>query len=142
MQRTLAILKPDCMKRNLAGKVLNQILENGFRLVGIKMVRLTPASAGSFYEVHREKPFYQELVKFMCSNRCIVLVLEKENAVNDFRTLIGATNPAQAADGTIRKQFASSTQENIVHGSDSPANAAIEIAFFFSQKELIENESI
>ncbi len=139
MERTLAILKPDCVKRNLIGKVLNQMLENGFRIVALKMVKLNAGTAGAFYAVHKERPFYNDLVKFMCSSACIPVVLEKQNAVTAFRELIGATDPVQALPGTIRKEFAASKQENIVHGSDSPENAKIEISFFFSNKELVEN---
>lgn len=139
MEQTLAILKPDCVKRNLIGKVLNKMLENGFRIVALKMVKLTPETAGAFYAVHKERPFYHDLVRFMSSGACIPLVLEKQNAVTAFRELIGATDPAQAQPGTVRKEFANSKQENIVHGSDSPENAKIEISFFFSNKELVEN---
>jgi nucleoside-diphosphate kinase len=136
---TLAILKPDCVKRNLAGPVLARIEAAGFKILGLKMVTLTKETAGGFYAVHRERPFFTELVNFMTSGRCIPIALEKENAVADFRTLIGATDPKEAAPGTIRKDFAMSKGENIVHGSDSPENGRIEIAYFFSAKELIEN---
>jgi nucleoside-diphosphate kinase len=139
VERTLAILKPDCVKRNLIGKVLNQMLENGFRIVALKMVKLNIDTAGAFYAVHKERPFFNDLVKFMCSGACIPVVLEKQNAVTAFRELIGATDPAQALPGTIRKEYAASKQENIVHGSDSPENAKIEISFFFSSKEQVEN---
>ncbi|MBN2091004.1 nucleoside-diphosphate kinase [candidate division KSB1 bacterium] len=139
MERTLAILKPDCVRRNLIGKVLDKILENGFRIVALKMVKLTTDTAGAFYAVHKERPFFNDLVKFMSSGACIPLVLEKQNAVTAFRELIGATDPTQAMAGTIRKEFANSKQENIVHGSDSPENAKLEISFFFSNKELVEN---
>lgn len=138
MERTLAILKPDCVGAAKAGKVLAQIEAAGFRVIGLKMVRLTPQTAGKFYEVHRERPFYGDLVAFMSSDRCIAVALEKENAVADFRSLIGATDPAEAADGTIRKLFATSKQNNIVHGSDSVENAKIELNFFFSSRELVE----
>jgi nucleoside-diphosphate kinase len=140
LERTLAILKPDCIEANLVGKVLDQILENGFKIVALKMVRLTSEIAGEFYAVHKERPFYLELVSFMCSGKCILLVLEKENAINDFRTLIGATDPVEAAAGTVRKNFASSKQKNIVHGSDSSENAQKEMYFFFSEKEILENK--
>jgi nucleoside-diphosphate kinase len=121
------------------GEVIARISKAGFKILGMKMTRLTNETAGAFYAVHRERVFYNELVAYMSSGPCMPMVLEKENAVADFRTLIGATDPAQAAPGTIRKDFADNKQENIVHGSDSVENANIEIAFFFSQKELIEN---
>lgn len=139
MERTLAILKPDAVSANKIGKVVDRIEAAGFRILGIKMVRLTAQTAGKFYEVHKERPFYKDLCAFMSMERVVVLALEKANAVVDFRKLIGATDPAEAAPGTIRKDFATSKQNNIVHGSDSPENAKIEIAFYFSEKELIEN---
>ena len=138
-ERTLAILKPDCVKRKLAGEVLARIEKAGFRILGLKMVRLTAETGGGFYAVHRGRPFYNDLVTFMSSGVCIPVALEKENAVADFRTLIGATDPKDAAPGTIRREFAASKGENIVHGSDSPENGRNEIAFFFAEKELIEN---
>lgn len=139
IERTLAILKPDCIKKNVAGQVIARIEKAGFRILGMKMVRLTKETAGGFYAVHRERPFYGELVDFMSSGKCVPIALEKENAVADFRKLIGATDPKDAEPGTIRKDFASSKGENIVHGSDSPENGRSEIAFFFPEKELIEN---
>ena len=138
-ERTLAILKPDCVKRKLAGEVLARIEKAGFRILGLKMVRLTAETGGGFYAVHRGRPFYNDLVTFMSSGVCIPVALEKENAVADFRALIGATDPKDAAPGTIRRDFAASKGENIVHGSDSPENGRNEIAFFFAEKELIEN---
>jgi nucleoside-diphosphate kinase len=139
VERTLAILKPDCVRRNLAGQVLARIEAAGFTILGMKMVRLTSHTAGGFYAVHRERPFFADLVNFMSSGKCIPIALEKKNAVADFRKLIGATDPKEAAPGTIRKDFAMSKGENIVHGSDSPENGRLEIAYFFSEKELIEN---
>jgi len=139
IERTLAILKPDCVKKKLAGQVLARIEQAGFRIRGLKMVRLTGETAGGFYAVHRGRPFFAELVAFMSSGTCVPLALEKENAVAEFRALIGATDPADAAPGTIRKEFASSKGENIVHGSDSAENGRLEIAYFFSEKELLEN---
>jgi nucleoside-diphosphate kinase len=136
-QRTLTILKPDCMKAGTAGKVLDRIIDAGFDLIALKLQKMDAKTAGEFYKVHRERPFYGELVEFMSSGPCIPMVLEKENAIEDFRKLIGATDPAEAASGTIRKDFASNKQNNIVHGSDSPENAKIEISFFFSETELI-----
>ncbi|MBU2446200.1 MAG: nucleoside-diphosphate kinase [Bacteroidetes bacterium] len=137
MERTLAILKPDCVNKNLIGKVVDKIVDSGFKIVGIKMLRLSQESAKGFYVVHRDRPFYDDLVNFMTSGFCVPIALEKENAVADFRKLIGATDPVEAEEGTIRKLFASSKQENIVHGSDSAENALIEINHFFSRDELL-----
>jgi nucleoside-diphosphate kinase len=139
LERTLAILKPDTVKRALMGEVVARIEKAGFRILGMKMVKLTGETAGGFYAVHRGRPFYDDLVKFMSSGPCVPIALEKENAVADFRTLIGATDPKDAAPGTIRKEFAASKGENIVHGSDSAENGRIEIAYFFSEKELVEH---
>ena len=139
VERTLAILKPDCVRRNLAGQVLARIEKAGFTILGMKMVKLTAETGGGFYAVHRGRPFYNDLVAFMSSGKCIPLALEKENAVADFRSLIGATDPKDAAPGTIRRDFAMTKGENIVHGSDSPENGKIEISFFFSERELILN---
>ena len=139
-ERTLAILKPDCMEAGTAGKVLDRILAAGYNLVALKLIKLDAKTAGYFYLVHRERPFYHDLVEFMSSGKCIPMVLEKENAVEDFRKLIGATDPQEAEEGTIRKEFASDKQNNIVHGSDSTENAKNEISFFFSETELIRNK--
>jgi nucleoside-diphosphate kinase len=136
--RTLVILKPDCVQKNLIGKVISKIQENGFRILGLKMVRLNADSAKGFYEIHNGKPFFDGLIEYMTSGPCVPIVLEKENAVDEFRKLIGATDPAKAAEGTIRKLYAESIQFNIVHGSDSDENAAKEISHFFSKKELLE----
>ena len=138
MERTLAILKPDAVGSQKMGKVFDRIEAAGFRILGMKMVRLTPQTAGKFYDVHKERPFYKDLCAFMSSGPCLPMALEKVNAVADFRKLIGATDPAQAEAGTIRKDFATSKQNNIVHGSDSPENAITEIGFFFSERELVE----
>jgi nucleoside-diphosphate kinase len=127
------------VRKNLVGQVLARIEEAGFTFLGMKMVRLTRETAGGFYAVHRGRPFYDELVRFMSSGVCVPVVLEKEDAVADFRKLIGATDPKDAEPGTVRKDFASSKGENIVHGSDSPENGKFEVAFFFSEKELTEN---
>jgi nucleoside-diphosphate kinase len=140
LERTLAILKPDCVAAKKSGKVLDRIEAAGFRIIGMKMIRLTPEVAGKFYEIHKERGFYNDLVSFMSSGPVVALALEKENVVADFRKLIGATDPAEAAPGTIRKEFATSKQNNIVHGSDSPENGRLEVAFFFSSKELIETQ--
>lgn len=136
MERTLAILKPDCVRKNLIGEVIGKIAGAGFRILALKQVRLTPETAGGFYDVHRARPFFNDLVLFMSSGPSVPMVLEKENAVADFRILIGATDPREAAEGTIRRLYAESKGENIVHGSDSPGNAFNEISYFFSGREL------
>ena len=125
------MIKPDAVLDGFTGPIIQQIEEAGFRIVAIKKVHLTPEEAGKFYEVHKERPFYGELCEYMSSNPIIPMILEKENAVSDFRELIGATDPAKAAEGTIRKRFARSLSSNAIHGSDSDDNAAIEGAFFF-----------
>jgi len=137
-ERTLAILKPDCVRKNLTGSVISHIEKAGFRILGMKKIMLTEAAAGGFYTVHKERPFYAGLVEFMCSGPCVPIALEKENAVADFRKLIGATDPAEAAEGTIRKLYADNKGENIVHGSDSPQNGVIEIGYFFPARELAD----
>ncbi|MBI3005582.1 MAG: nucleoside-diphosphate kinase [Ignavibacteriales bacterium] len=137
VERTLAILKPDCVRKNLQGEVLSRIQKAGFRVLGFRQMRLTPQTAGAFYAVHRGRPFYDGLVEFMSSGPCVPIALEKENAVADFRKLIGATDPKDAEPGTIRKLFADNKGENIVHGSDSPENGRIEVAFFFSESDLV-----
>ena len=133
--RTFTMIKPDATSKGYTGAILDQIIQAGFTVKAMKWIHLTPAQAGNFYEVHKERPFYGELVEFMSSGPIVAAILEKDNAVADFRTLIGATNPAQAAEGTIRKNFAASIGENAVHGSDSDENAAIEGNFFFSSLE-------
>ncbi len=133
--RTFTMIKPDATSKGYTGAILDQISKAGFSVKAMKWIHLSPAQAGAFYEVHKERPFYQELVDFMSSGPIVAAILEKDNAVADFRTLIGATNPAQAEEGTIRKKFASSIGENAVHGSDSDENAAIEGNFFFSGLE-------
>ncbi|ASQ91784.1 nucleoside-diphosphate kinase [Prosthecochloris sp. GSB1] len=137
MERTLTILKPDCVRKQLIGAVTDKIERAGFRIVAMKKTKLTKETAGEFYAVHRERPFFGELVEFMSSGPCVPMILEKDNAVEDFRTLIGATDPAEAAGGTIRKLYADSKGENIVHGSDSAENACIEGGFFFSSEEVV-----
>jgi nucleoside-diphosphate kinase len=137
VERTLAILKPDCVRKNLQGEVLARIQKAGFTVLGFKQIRLTKEAAGTFYTVHKGRPFYSGLVEFMTSGPCVPIALEKENAVADYRTLIGATDPKDAAEGTIRKLFADNKGENIVHGSDSPENGKTEVAFFFSEYELV-----
>ena len=133
--RTFTMIKPDATSKSYTGAILDQIIKAGFAVKAMKWTRLTKEQAGEFYAVHKERPFYGELVEFMSSGPIVAAILEKENAVSDFRTLIGATNPAQAAEGTIRKNFAASVGENAVHGSDSDENAAIEGNFFFSNLE-------
>lgn len=140
IERTLCILKPDCIRKNLQGAVIKQIQDAGFKVLGLKMTRLTKETAGGFYAVHKERPFFGELVDFMTSGACVPIALEKENAVADYRTLIGATDPAEAAEGTVRKLYADSKGENIAHGSDSVENGKIEIAYFFAESELIANQ--
>ncbi|HRE12258.1 MAG TPA: nucleoside-diphosphate kinase [Ignavibacteria bacterium] len=136
-ERSLAILKPDCLEKKVQGKVIQHILDAGFEIKGMKLMQLTEDSAKKFYEVHKERPFYGELVAYMTSGPVIPICMEKENAVADFRKLIGATNPANADEGTIRKMYADSIERNIVHGSDSPENAKNEIAHFFNEKDLV-----
>ena len=133
--RTFTMIKPDATKKGHTGAILEKINGAGFRIVALKMLHLSSEKAGEFYAVHRERPFYGELVEFMSSGPIAAAILEKNNAVEDFRILIGATNPAQAAEGTIRKLYAASIGENAIHGSDSDANALIEGDFFFSRLE-------
>jgi nucleoside-diphosphate kinase len=133
--RTFTMIKPDAMKNGHAGAILDRISKEGFRIVALKMTKLSAEKAGEFYAVHKARPFYGELVEFMSSGVIIAAILEKNNAVAAFRELIGATNPAQAAEGTIRKLYAASVGENAVHGSDSDENAKIEGDFFFSGLE-------
>ncbi len=138
--RTFTMIKPDAMKNGHAGAILDKIIKGGFKIVALKQTKLTRERAGQFYEVHKERPFYGELVDFMSSGVIIAAILEKDNAVADFRKLIGATDPAKADEGTIRKMFATSMGENAVHGSDSDENAAIEGSFFFSGLEMVSSE--
>lgn len=133
--RTFTMIKPDAMRNGHGGAILDKIIKGGFRVIALKQTKLSKEKAGEFYEVHKERPFYGELTAFMSSGPIIAAILEKENAVADFRTLIGATDPSKADEGTIRKQFATSMGENAVHGSDSDDNAKIEGDFFFSGLE-------
>ena len=133
--RTFTMIKPDAVRNGHIGAILAQIAEAGFSIVALKLTQLTKDKAGDFYEVHKERPFYGELVEFMSSGPIVAAILEKDNAVKDFRTLIGATNPAEAAPGTIRAKYATSMGENAVHGSDSDENAAIEGSFHFAATE-------
>jgi nucleoside-diphosphate kinase len=139
--KTLAIIKPDAVRDNKIGEIIALITKSGFKIKAMKMVSLTRASAEGFYEIHKERSFFGELIDYMTSGPCIPIALEKVNAVEDYRKLIGATDPSKAAEGTIRKLYARNIQFNAVHGSDSDANAEKEIAHFFSRKELLENYS-
>ncbi|GEO05320.1 nucleoside diphosphate kinase [Adhaeribacter aerolatus] len=133
--KTFTMIKPDAVQDNHIGGIIQMMEEGGFRVVALKKTRLTPERAGKFYEVHKERPFYNDLVRYMSSGPIVAMILEKENAVADFRKLIGATNPAQAEEGTIRKKYAKSVEANAVHGSDSDENAQIEGDFFFGEDE-------
>lgn len=137
LERTFSIIKPDATRRNLTGAINAKFEEAGLRIVAQKRIHMTKAQAGKFYEVHAERPFYDELCEFMSSEPVVVQVLEGENAISKNREIMGATNPADAAPGTIRAEFAESVGENSVHGSDAPETAAQEIAYFFSGLELV-----
>ncbi|MGB0166145.1 MAG: nucleoside-diphosphate kinase [Luteibaculum sp.] len=134
--RTFTMIKPDAVQNGHAGKIIDQILEAGFQVKALKYTQLSEADAKAFYAVHKERPFYGELVEYMTSGPIYAAILEKNNAVADFRELIGATNPAEAKEGTIRQRFAESIAANAIHGSDSDENAAIEGSFFFAQREI------
>ena len=137
LERTFSIIKPDATKRNLTGKIIDRFESNGLRIVASKRIHMTREQAGEFYGVHKERPFYNDLVDFMISGPVVVQVLEGENAIAKNREIMGATNPAEADEGTIRKDFAQSIDANSVHGSDAPETAAEEIKFFFSDDELV-----
>jgi nucleoside-diphosphate kinase len=137
MERTFAIIKPDAVASGKAGAILAAIEKAGFRIRGMKMTRLSQAQAEGFYAVHKERPFFKSLVTFMTEGPVVVLVLERDDAIAKWRELMGATNPANAAEGTIRKQFAESIERNATHGSDAPETAAVEIPFFFAASELL-----
>lgn len=137
IEQTLSIIKPDATKRNLTGKINSKLEDSGLKIIAQKRILLSKTQAEDFYKVHQERPFYNDLVKFMISGPVVVQVLEGENAVSKNREVMGATNPEEAEDGTIRKEFAESLEANSVHGSDSLENAKIEISFFFSQIELV-----
>ena len=139
--KTLAIIKPDAVEDGNAGVIIDKIIKTGFKIKAMKMAHLTKSSAEGFYAVHKERPFFTELIEYMTSGPCIPIALEKNNAVEDYRKLIGATDPAKADEGTIRKLYAKSIQFNAVHGSDSDENAVKEIAHFFSTDELLNNYS-
>ena len=137
IERTFSIIKPDATKRNLTGKIIDRFESNGLRIIASKRIHMTREQAGGFYAVHKERPFYNDLVDFMISGPVVVQVLEGENAIAKNREIMGATNPAEADEGTIRKDFAESIDANSVHGSDAPETAAEEIKFFFSDDELV-----
>ena len=137
--RTFAIIKPDAVRDGHTGKIYDRILKSKFNIKGAKLLKMTKKQAEGFYEIHREKSFFNDLIQFMTSGPCMVLALEKENAVDSWRDTIGSTNPKDAAKGTIRKDFALNVQENAVHGSDSNENAQKEIAFFFTDSELLSS---
>ncbi len=136
MERTLAIIKPDGVRQKNIGEVIKRLEEAQFRILAMKVVHLTPEKAGAFYAVHKERPFYQSLIRFMSSGPIVPMLLEGENAIDRLRKLMGATDPAKADAGTIRKDLASSVEQNVIHGSDSTASASTEIPFFFSQIEI------
>ena len=134
---TFGIIKPDAVRAGHTGKIIDRILHRGFQIRGLKLIHMSRKEAEGFYAVHRERPFFAGLTEFMSSAPCVVMALEKDNAVKSWRDLMGATDPAKADEGTLRKEFGGSVGENAVHGSDSDENAAIEIAYFFSQLELV-----
>ena len=137
MERTFAIIKPNAFADGNSGKILSRIYEAGFKVVGLKKLYMSQVEAEGFYHVHKGKPFFAELTEFMASGPCIVMVLEADNAIKKWRDLMGATNPADAAEGTLRKEFGKSLGENATHGSDAPETAAFEIGYFFSGLELL-----
>lgn len=137
MERTLCIIKPDAVKKNVQGNIIQMLLDAGFTIRAMKLIQLTKEQAQKFYEVHKERPFYNDLVEYMTSGPVIPIALEKDNAVLDYRALIGATDPAEAKEGTVRKKYATSKAENAVHGSDSVENGIIEVGFFFNDSELV-----
>ncbi|HEV8131057.1 MAG TPA: nucleoside-diphosphate kinase [Acidobacteriota bacterium] len=137
MEHTLTIIKPDAVKKRKIGNILSRLEGEGFRILGMKFIHLSQAKAEGFYYVHRERPFFPSLVKFMTEGPVLVIVLEKENAVADLRKVMGATDPAKADPGTIRKELAENIERNVIHGSDSPQSAEFEIGYFFSKMELL-----
>ena len=136
LERTLAIVKPDAVERKATGDIINMIEGKGFRIVGLKMLHLTKSQAEGFYAVHSAKPFFDSLTDFMCSGQVVVLALEKDGAIKDWRDLMGATNPANAAEGTVRKKWAANIEKNAVHGSDADETARFELSYFFAGYEL------
>jgi len=137
MNRTFTMIKPDAVANKNTGAILDAIIKGGFKIIAMKMLHLSPEKAGAFYEIHKTRPFYNDLVKYMSSGPIVAAILEKENAIEDFRKLIGATDPSKAAPGTIRAMFAKSIDANAIHGSDSDENARIEGDFFFSRMERV-----
>ena len=137
--QTFAIIKPDAVRNGYSGKIIDRMINSDFKILGLKLIRMTKSQAEGFYEIHKDKPFFSELTEFMSSGKCVVIALKKEDAVSKWRELIGSTNPSEANEGTIRKDFATSLGENAVHGADSDENAAREIGFFFSDTEIIAN---
>jgi nucleoside-diphosphate kinase len=137
VERTFSIIKPDAVAAGQAGEILAMVQKAGFKVLGLRMTRLSQAQAEGFYGVHREKPFFAGLVKFMTEGPIIVMALERENAIKGLREVMGATNPANAAEGTVRKRFAANIERNCIHGSDAPETAEVELRFFFSTAELI-----
>lgn len=136
IQRTLAIIKPDSVEKKVIGEIISLIEKAGFKILSLKFIKLTEKQAQAFYEIHRERPFFNDLIKYVTSGPIIPIALEKENAVEDFRRLIGATDPFKAEEGTIRKLFGTNIERNAIHGSDSPENGLREVGFFFSESEL------
>ena len=139
-ERTLAIIKPDAVEKGIIGEIITRIDSEGLKIVGMKMLRLDKKRAEGFYAVHKDKPFFKDLVKFMTSGPCVVMALEAENAINKWREVMGVTNPEEAADGTIRKDFGTNIQMNATHGSDAPDTTEFEISYFFEPNEIVEYE--
>ncbi len=137
MERTLSIIKPDGVSRGFIGEVIKRLEENELKIIAMKMIHMTVPEAQGFYAVHIERPFFNSLVEFMTSGPCVVMVLEAENAISRYRDLMGATNKDEAAEGTIRRDFATDIEKNVVHGSDAPETAAVEIGYFFSQLDIV-----
>ncbi len=135
-EKTFSIIKPDGVRQGDAGKILAKIEEAGFKILGLRMIQMTKRHAEGFYAVHKERSFFDSLTEFMSSGPCIVMVLEKDNAIDDLRKLMGATDPVNADEGTIRKEFASSVEANVIHGSDSPESASLEIPYFFTSLQI------
>ena len=142
LEQTLSIIKPDGVRRNLVGKIISRFEENNLRIVATKMIHMSISESEGFYAVHCERPFFSELTQFMSSGPVVVSILEGENAVSHHREIMGATNPAEAVEGSIRRDYAESLGENTVHGSDSLENANVEIAYFFSQTEMVNSTSL
>ncbi|MCX7737662.1 MAG: nucleoside-diphosphate kinase [Candidatus Kapabacteria bacterium] len=140
-EKTLAIIKPDAVKKKVIGEIIAKIQSAGFEILGLKMIKISKEQAGAFYEIHKERPFYNDLVNYMSSGPIVVIALEKENAIEDYRKLIGNTNPEKAEEGTIRKLYGTNIESNAVHGSDSVENGEKEVGFFFSRNELTATSS-